>query len=226
MIGVAEEQGALEHFLFEFIKCKFALLIKRIMKKVIIAVTLLLLLTAGLYVAFRSSSVQSYLTQKMVSLLSDKLHTVIKIGGVDIQLFNSVILENVYIEDLHGDTLFYASTVKTGMKALEFKKRKIALTGLNVKNAVFRLKEYSTENFLNIQFIIDAFSDNDTTQKNWNILVDKVSLNNVRFYYINENARLPDGQEQQAGKGINYQDIEVSGIHSEIAGGPRATKVS
>ena len=165
------------------------------MKKVIIAVTLLLLLTAGLYVAFRSSSVQSYLTQKMVSLLSDKLHTVIKIGGVDIQLFNSVILENVYIEDLHGDTLFYASTVKTGMKALEFKKRKIALTGLNVKNAVFRLKEYSTENFLNIQFIIDAFSDNDTTQKNWNILVDKVSLNNVRFYYINENARLPDGQE-------------------------------
>ncbi len=129
----------------------------------IISISVILGLPLGLYGILRTSVAQTYLTHKIAGYLSKNLRTTIKVGKVDISFLDILILEDVYVEDLQKDTLLYVKKLRTTIGDLNFSQNKFQLHRVELKNLVFNLKEDAKGN-LNLQFIIDKFSSNDTTQ--------------------------------------------------------------
>ena len=73
---------------------------------------MLTLISGGAYLIFRSPKVQTIVVQWVAKQLSHSLDAKISVGGVNISLFKSIVLEKVMIEDQNEDTLFFISNVK------------------------------------------------------------------------------------------------------------------
>ncbi len=161
------------------------------------------------YVAFRTPAVQTYITQKIAGYFADKWKTEVSIGGVDIDFFTTVILENLYIEDLHGDTLIYSEFIKVDIGEFGGEEKSLRLSKVTLERTHFNLVKYEGEDFMNIKFLTDAFSSDDTSSGNWKISIDKIHLFNSHFRWQNRNRRWMR-------KGINFQDLDVRKINGDI----------
>jgi len=69
-----------------------------------------------LYFVLQLPSVQNWLVQKTTTFLSKELGSKVSLSRVDIEFFDNVVLENLYIEDLEGDTLIYAQKFTASLK--------------------------------------------------------------------------------------------------------------
>ncbi len=58
------------------------------------------------------NGVQNFVVSRLTASVSRKLGTRVEIGRVDIGLFHRLKAEGVYVEDLEGDTLLYASSLR------------------------------------------------------------------------------------------------------------------
>ena len=153
-----------------------------------------------------------FLAKKGAEYLSEKLHTRVEIGSVDIEFFKKLVLEDVYIEDLHHDTLLYAKQLKLEIADFNIKQHKIDVSSVSLTNSKVALVQYKNEEDLNLQFILDAFQSKDTTKKqsaDWDIRFQNVTLVNTSFVYQKQS-------HTDSTKGINYFDIQASNINSNI----------
>lgn len=167
-----------------------------------------------LFLLIQIRSVQIYAAKKAAIYLSDRLHTRVNIGSIDIHFFKKLVFEDLYIEDLHHDTLLYSKEMKLDIGNINFKNHKINVSNLVLFNTKASLVKYKTDEDLNLQFIIDAFSSGDTTTKSpgpdWDIRFREVTLLNSDFTYRNEH-------DTSKTSGINYSDIHASKINSRFA---------
>ena len=158
-------------------------------------------------------SLQVYAGHKAAEYLSSKLNTRVEIGSVDIEFFKKVVLENIYIEDLHHDTLLYSKKLKIDIGTLDFEKHQLYVSNIILLNTKSKLITYKNEDDLNLQFIIDLFIDKDTTKKapsqRWDIRFDEVTLVNTDFTYRSENDTLET-------TGVNYFDLNVKKVNGRL----------
>ena len=136
---------------------------KKIRKISIIIISSLLIIILLSYALLRTPAVQTFLVGKVTNYLSEKLNTVARIEGVDIEFFSKIVLEGIYVEDLHKDTLLYAGKLKVDIYKILIGKNIINLKAVALEDCRFNLVQYRNEKDLNFQFIVDAFDDGDTT---------------------------------------------------------------
>lgn len=101
--------------------------------------------------------------------LSGHLGVPVKIGNVNIEWFNRLVLDNLYLEDQEGQTLFEANHVAAGFEVLPLFKGKFVFTTVRLFGFSVNLKKKTPESPLNLQFVLDAFASRDTIKKNPNI---------------------------------------------------------
>lgn len=169
-----------------------------------------MLIVAFLLIQLRN--VQVFLAKKGAEYLSEKLHTRVEIGSVDIEFFKKLVLEDVYIEDLHHDTLLYAQQLKLEIGNFNIDQHKIDVSSVSLTNSKVALVQYKNEEDLNLQFILDVFKSKDTSRKqsaDWDIRLQNVTLVNTSFVYQKQS-------HTDSTKGINYFDIHASNINSKI----------
>lgn len=155
---------------------------------------------------------QTYLGHKASGYLSSRLNTRVEIGKIDIEFFKKVVLEEVYIEDLHHDTLLYSRKLKVDISEIDFEKRRFYVSDIILLNTKARLIKYISDDDLNIQFIIDAFDSDDTLKKakaSWDIRFGEVTLVNTDFTYRSEHDTLIT-------TGINYFDLNARQINGRF----------
>ena len=173
----------------------------------------LIFLALGGYAVLRSSKGQTYITQVIASYFSSKLNTTVTVKGVDIEFFNKVLLEGLYVEDLHQDTLLYLGELKLGIQSFDLDSSRFRLSSIGIKNTRFNVVKYKGEKELNLQFLIDAFDTGDTsTIKKTNIpqfRCKNISLSNIDFSYRYED-------DTVSNVGINYSDIRVKKVSGAI----------
>lgn len=166
----------------------------------------------SLYLLLRSSSVQTYLTHKITQYVSNKYHVKIDIEGVDIGLFDKVILEKLYVEDNRGDTMIFVDELKVVVNKFKYSTNYINANKITLSHAYLNL--FSNENdVLNLQQFINKFSsteEEDTTSATWNIECHKFDLENIRFAY---RTFKPDSVEH----GMNFSDLYLDSINGQIA---------
>ena len=165
------------------------------------------------YKILRSHWLQYYLSHKVAVYLTDQWHTVVKVGGVDFSFFNSLILENVYVEDLNCDTLAYIERLDAKLSGINFKKHKITFSKVDFQKLVFNL-DFDKSDTFNLDFIINYFDDGTIatdTSTGWKFNIKNVSLFNSRFSYINRHN--PDTVKLNCQ--VNWDSIIVRNINIE-----------
>ncbi|NQU88191.1 MAG: hypothetical protein HQ541_20785, partial [Mariniphaga sp.] len=137
------------------------------------------LLIIALYLLSQNSSVQRYLTEKIANKLSEQLNTEFHVGGVDITLFNKLVLKEVWMEDNNLDTLFYVNRLVADIDSFSVRKKYIAINNITFNTSRLFLLIDSTGEY-NYQFPENINTDNNRRTQKWNI-----SCNNFDFEQSN-----------------------------------------
>lgn len=170
---------------------------------------ILVVLLVAAYFAFRSPAVQTWVAQKLGNYLADELNTKITIQGVDIKFFTSIELENLYVEDQHGDTLLDAPSFVVNLSEFDYNAQHVRLDAITLTNANIKLKKYEGEKGLNFRFFVQYFKSTDTivdtTGTPWDVELGTIKLENCRFAFI-------DTRFNDVDRGMDYENIRVHDI--------------
>lgn len=164
------------------------------------------------YFLLQLPAVQTYVAQKAANWLSNKIGAKVEIEGVDIQFFDTAILEGIYVEDKKKDTLLYAKRLYVGITDFSTSESWVNLSKITLSNARIGLRKYPDENGLNFQFIVDAFkSDKKTTTKSkpFDLKCGALNLVNSKFSYTIVGAKAPEW-------GFDARNIVASNINADF----------
>lgn len=146
---------------------------------------------------------QTYLTQRLASHLSEKIGANITIGKVDIAFFRKLILENVLVEDRQTDTLLYVQSVSAKIDMLNIKKRKATLNNLKLENSLIHVSKDSAGNF-NFNFLVELLKKSPDSKHEWQYSCNQFDFLNAAFTYNGLN-------------GENSQTIRVEDFHINVS---------
>lgn len=187
--------------------------IKKILRILLYFIGGILLLFIISYYALRSPVFQTWASNRAGWYFSKQWGTTVRVEGVDIEFWKKVVLEGVYVEDQHRDTLLFAEKLKIDIGTFDPDSQNIFINDMILQNATVKFRKYAGDSALNFQFIVDEFTSNDTTvtdSSKWNIGIESLTLDNVRFLYRDE-------QDTSSLKGINFSDISAINIHGKIS---------
>jgi hypothetical protein len=160
---------------------------KRFFKTLILS---FLFITGLLYILLQSSPVQNYLLQKIVSVLENKLGTKVSIGHIDIDFFHGVKLSEVFICDLHEDTVIYSKALKIDINEINFSQNKFHVSYILLQDATIKLQRHKEDERWSYLILLDNFKTKkkDTTakQNGWDVEIDELKLENCAFQYKDE----------------------------------------
>ena len=98
-----------------------------------------------LYLVFRTSTVQTWVTSKIANKLSAELKTEIKIQGVDISWFLNGVLEGVSVNDRHHNPLLTAKRIEFSLKKYSGKRNILLLSKVEIDDLFVALRTYKGE---------------------------------------------------------------------------------
>jgi hypothetical protein len=156
-----------------------------------------------------------YFQQKIAHIttnyLEEKTGTEVKIRRIDFQLFNRLILKEVYMEDQSGDILLTAKGITAGFDFIPLFKKKFHFSSVQIYTFNLNLSKETAEAPLNIQYIIDAFQNKDKKKEKTNIdlNIKNLSLGHGNFTYRIKNKISTPGR-------FNPDDIRLSDISAKI----------
>lgn len=176
---------------------------------------LVLFFTIGLlYIVFRSRPVQTWLVSKATSFLSEELGTKVRVGAVDIEFFNTAVLEDIYIEDQKQDTLFYFRKLKLDYNTYDKAKRIIQLNYVGIEGGKILFGEHKGDSVNNYEFFIDYFKGGPRDPKKpkiiWTISSKVVEIERTRFDFFQENDPKPDFMD------FDYNHMSYTGIEARL----------
>ena len=128
-------------------------------------------------ILLRIPYIQNKVSEVATTQLSGHLGVPVKIGNVDIEWFNRLVLEGLYLEDQDGKVMFEANHVAAGFEIMPLLEGKFVFTTVRLFGFSFNLRKHTPQSPLNLQFVIDAFASPDSI---------KIEKNNplIRFYFL------------------------------------------
>lgn len=126
-----------------------------------IIVVLLITIFALTFAILRTPAVQNKVANTITNVLSNKLNTKVSLDNVSIEFFDKIVLENFYLEDIHGDTLLYSKKLKANVRTdlLALLRRSIIIDEITLNNAEVNLHRDSGEVKNNLGSLLEKFSD-------------------------------------------------------------------
>ncbi len=164
-------------------------LLKRILKFFVWVVISVLAIFIILLLLIRLPSVQNFAIDKVVSFVSNKTGTKVTIGNIYIGFPSTVIINEIFLDDLNKDTLLYAKEIRTGIGLWGLIGGNISLGDVNLTDVTANLNRNNIDSTFNFNFLITAFASKDTTvavdtvNNPMKISVDEIELVNVRFSF-------------------------------------------
>ncbi len=188
--------------------------ITRILFKTIgILILMVLLLGTFLYFAIQTHSFQTWLGKKAGSYLSDELKTTVSVDKIKLDFFTKASLENIFVLDLHKDTLFKGD-ILVDIKQFDIEKRNLTLKKITLNNVTAKLITYPKDSTLNYQFIYDYFSSetvtDSSTKKPWDVKLGDIFIENLAFIYKDEN------KSQRVSHNMNFNNIAFKNTYAKI----------
>lgn len=117
---------------------------------------------SGLYILLSIPSVQQKAKDITVRELKQLLHTELSIAKVTIHPFNKISITDLYLQDLHGDTLLYTNRLSAGFEILPLFRHQLIFTTAQLFGFDVNIHRETPQSKPNFQFLIDAFRSKDT----------------------------------------------------------------
>lgn len=187
--------------------------IKKLFRILLWFIGILLFLFVTFYFALRSPGFQTWASNRIGGYFSNHWGTTVRVEGVNIEFWKKIVLEGVYVEDKHRDTLLYAEKLKLDIGIFNSDSQNVFINDVILKNATVKLKQYKGESDINLQFIIDEFTSKDAARNDsvkWNIGIGEITLDDIRFAYRFE-------KDTSHVKGINFYDLLANSIYGKIS---------
>jgi hypothetical protein len=147
----------------------------------LIVVLVLLAIPALSLLFLQNRQVQTRLTQYMAERLSEELQASISLSSVNFSFFRRVQVRDLYIEDLHGDTLLYAGLTKLRIKQFWPEQKGLTIRKITIEDAFVNLVIDSSD-VVNITFITDRLKKPHVPpEMKSRILISSIDLKNARF---------------------------------------------
>jgi hypothetical protein len=133
--------------------------------------------------------VQNIVRGKVENYLSRRLKTRVRIGGLEVGLFRSVTLRNVYIEDRQRDTLVSAGLIDVHVRMLGLLHHQLDIGQVHLEDVTAKIRRELPDTVFNFQFIVDAFTGapsaraDTTTGTPMKIDLKELQLDRIRFVY-------------------------------------------
>jgi hypothetical protein len=186
---------------------------RKIIKKLLQSIAILLLIAiafpATAYLLLQSDAIQSNLAKRLMKTVSEKLDTRFTVGSIDIAFLYRIRFNDVYLEDLSGDTLIYAKTLTAGIRYVNPVKREVSIGSINFDNAYVALAIDSASE-LNLNYFIEKLRGSGEKKKGgWTVDFNNLRLHKTRFglrnYYY-----------EPVEYGINFTDLRVYDIDADV----------
>lgn len=102
--------------------------------------------------------VQTKIAKELASYLSTELSTEVSLTKLRIDFFSRVVIKDLYVEDLQGDTMFYSKELELNVDPYELLNLKLKARNLCVSKPIVNLSLDTSSHNLNIGFLVDYFS--------------------------------------------------------------------
>ena len=162
----------------------------------------------GAYLLFRSPRIQTIAAQWVTTQLSHTFKTKISVGGVDISLFKSIVLEKVMIEDQHEDTLFYMGSIKLQIDSLKLLERRVHFGDLHFDYSKINIRK-DTAGY-NYEFLLGSTTSRPDTMRPWKITFNNLFFQNSRIRYKDISAK------DSLVNGINFNDLDILRLNLSV----------
>ncbi len=143
--------------------------------------------------SLQSYWVQSFFGHKLTQYYADQLNTEfsvqsIKLNGLDFMEFN-----NILIRDLNRDTLAFFPTISIAIKDIYFQDKKASINSIVISDSYLNLYIQKGDDKMNLDFIIDYFSNNDKNKEesSFNVDIQSIDFVNAHLAY-NDNNHIRD----------------------------------
>lgn len=188
-------------------------IIKRIFNGLGIFLVSILAFVVLLYFFIQQECVQTWLVHKATTTLSEKTGTNISVGKVKIKFFKTISLQDVYLEDLEGDTLAYIHTLDSRLAyinpfTMKFHFNSLSLDG--VRANVYRTENDSTFNY---QFLVDALKGNPKPVVNSNQEAKKTASSidiRIKDVHLGDVAVIFDDKMGGQGHVVRLASLDIS----------------
>lgn len=160
------------------------------------------------YFALRSSKVQRYIVNYVVSYVSDELDTKIELGGVDLNIFLDIIFEDVVLYDQKGEVLLSSNKLVLDMHRISVRNQKITIKKLLFDKTFLNIKRTENEKDFNFTFLTDylAAEPEDTLEFNWKVFCKAFEFENSGFTFS-------DKTEEIVIPVINKSELAISNLN-------------
>ena len=155
---------------------------------------------------------QNRLSEVATHQLSDYLGVPVKIGHLDFEWFNRLVLEDLYLEDQQQQPLFEASHVSAGIEVLPLLTGQLVFTSARLFGFTLNLRRETPKSPLNLQFVLDAFASKDTLKPkpNINLRFNSIHIRRGNFSYQIESEPETPGR-------FNAKHIDLRNLSAHIA---------
>ncbi|MFO7369247.1 MAG: translocation/assembly module TamB domain-containing protein [Bacteroidales bacterium] len=170
---------------------------------------LLLALPATAYLLLQSSHIQTSVASRVMEIVSEKLGTRFTISHINISFLYRIRLDDVYLQDLSGDTIIYAESLTAGVRYLNPANKTVSIGSIDLEKALVTLAIDSDYN-LNLKYFLDKLQgDGKGKEGGWKVQFNNMKLRGSRF-------NLRNFYYKQVEYGMNYSDIRVYDIDADI----------
>ena len=129
--------------------------------------------------------IQNYIAKNVMSELSNKLHTKVTLGKIEYKLFNSISINDLYVQDLQKDTLLYIHKADAKFQFWKIFKGEIIINSVELDQFYGNLV-IDTLGVSNLDFVINAFKKTTPTDSSTvNYQIEYFKLKNSTFCYTN-----------------------------------------
>jgi hypothetical protein len=153
----------------------------------------------------QNRQVQTKVSKMVAERLSEELRATISISSVNYSFFKRIQVRDVYIEDLHGDTLLYAELAKLRIKSLRPDHKGIEIRKAAVENAWVNLV-IDSSNVINIKYFTDKLKKPHVPpERKGQIHFGEITMTNGRFSLSRMNA-------PPARSDIDFNDFDLRNL--------------
>lgn len=158
--------------------------------------------------AIRTSQFQTYLGSLATNFLAKELNTELRIGKIDIVFFDKVYLKDVFVRDLHGDTLASLDQIMVRVKSFDLGGEYIHLKSVGLLKGRVGIERDSIHGDYNYEFIADYFSGKKSGKKQSEppkVTIDNVDIESVTISY-------DDNRKGRNTFGMDYDHLRFNDV--------------
>lgn len=198
--------------------------IKKILKIVLLIALGLLLVLGGMMFLLTDKRIQTYVAQVATVHLSNTLGSKVRIGAIEFEPINSLVIKNVYIEDKSRDTLAYIGLIDVSLSPWRLLRRELVVDHIDVIGLYGNIviDEDGTGNY---EFLTDALPHTQISAPDGSASVEQINLIRSRFRFRSMPCHTDSACRNISPCNLYFDDINTSVVLNNLSKDSVAAKV-